>query len=217
MNSKQYFKKPNRNNHLTAALVVIASLVGGSALAQTSPSATNPASAKATTDFWTAKRHLEAKPIELIPSATHKLEPLSVVPQSSGPEQMVPGAPPVKPGDTSFATRVHPAVDLKSSSDGVAPSNTSSHGSHFTTSRVFPDAAVSTWPYSIAGRLTAFNPVSGQTLFCSASVLRPRLVITAGHCVYHAGPTNDDPSTNRYFYKNFNFVPSYNNGAAPFG
>lgn len=217
INSMKYFEKTTRNISLAGAVALVAALASGSALAQTSPSMTNPASAKQTSDFWTAKRHLDAKPIELIPAPTHKLEPLSAVPQSTGPELMAPGAPPAKPGDTSFATRIHPAVGLKSSDDGISPSNTSSHGSYFTTSRVFPDAATSTWPYSISGRLTAFNPVSGQTLFCSASVLRPRIVITAGHCVYHAGPTNDDPSTNRYFYKNLAFTPSYNNGAAPFG
>jgi V8-like Glu-specific endopeptidase len=44
-------------------------------------------------------------------------------------------------------------------------------------------------------------------------VLRPRIVVTAGHCV-------SNPSTvpaNRFFFTNFLFVPAFNNGAAPFG
>jgi V8-like Glu-specific endopeptidase len=57
------------------------------------------------------------------------------------------------------------------------------------------------------------DPRTGGNFYCSASVLRPRIIVTAGHCVTH-------PSTSpffRYFYSNFLFVPAYNNGSAPYG
>ena len=92
------------------------------------------------------------------------------------------------------------------------PEATSSFGARFTTGRVFPDAATTTYPNSTVGKLFFHDPRTGEDFVCSASVLRPRLIATAGHCVTH-------PSTvpaQRYFFTNFLFVPAFRNGAAPF-
>jgi len=96
--------------------------------------------------------------------------------------------------------------------DQVVPEATSSFGARFTTGRVFPDAATTTYPNSTVGKLFFHDPRTGEDFVCSASVLRPRLIATAGHCVTH-------PSTvpaQRYFFTNFLFVPAFRNGAAPF-
>lgn len=168
--------------------------------------------------------------MELTPGPGHRLQPLdSVAPQSQGPAQTGAGARPTTLDTQSLARQLHTPLALpedggvanNGSGDtprsGPTQLNTSSTGAYFTTSRVFPDAATTAYPYITAGRLFYSNPRTGRTFVCSASVLRPRVVVTAGHCVYHAGPTSDDPSTNKYFYANWQFVPAYNNGAAPVG
>jgi hypothetical protein len=96
---------------------------------------------------------------------------------------------------------------------GVQPESSSSFGAFFTTSRVFPAATLTTYPYSAAGKLFFTDPRSGRNSVCSAAVLRPRVVATAGHCV--TKPSTDPGQ--RYFYTNFLFVPAFDNGAAPFG
>ena len=212
-----------RREMLTLAVAAASvALLGTTAGAQTtSPTTRATASDRAIQDFWTPERILASKPIALKPAPGFLPKPLTVDPQSDpAPFVSSPGAAPTKGDDTSLARRVHPplkaAANAISAAD-VEPANTSTTGAYFTTNRVSPDAAVNSWPYRIAGKLLAYNPVSKATINCSASVLRARLVVTAGHCVYHAGPTSDDSSSNRYFYTNFNFIPAYTNGAAPLG
>src|SRR6478672_5861861 len=79
----------------------------------------------------------------------------------------------------------------------------------FVSSRIVPQAADTAYPYSAVGRL-AFNTPGGQAS-CSAAVIAPRLIITAGHCV-HLGSGGQGG-----FYSNFVFVPSYRNGSGPSG
>jgi V8-like Glu-specific endopeptidase len=172
--------------------------------------------------FWTPKRLLEARPIEMRPSVDQFLS-LSHRAESQASTHTGVGAPPIIMGNGNLTRQLHSPKALGSTENSSAkttdnlPPSTSSEGAYFTTSRVFPDAATTTYPYLTVGQLVFHNPVSNQDSYCSASVLRPRVVVTAGHCVYHAGPTEDDPSGNRYFYSNWMFTPAYNNGAAPLG
>mgnify|MGYP001766301940 CR=1 FL=1 len=204
----------------TAAVAVV--LCGATASAQTaSPSARATASDKVIRDFWTAQRILAAEPIATIPGPDHRTTPLAA--ESGGEKEIsVSAVAPTMGDDPSLFKRVHPPVEGRSgatatSSGEVEPYNAGTTGAYFTTARVTPDAAVSSWPHRIAGRLLAFNPVSHASLTCSAAVVRPRLVVTAGQCVHHAGPTADDKTNNRYFYTNFIFIPAYADGAAPLG
>ena len=173
--------------------------------------------------FWTAARLLSAKPIEpalrvaadgrpLVSDTAAKFTGTAV--KGTG------GLPSVQPGASLRKTLVS-ASDLAGAqaeanvSEDVSaiPEASSSFGARFTTSRVFPDATTIAYPYRTAGKLFFHDPRTGGNFVCSASVLRPRIIVTAGHCVTH-------PSTNpfiRYFYSNFFFVPAYNNGSAPYG
>ena len=54
-----------------------------------------------------------------------------------------------------------------------------------------------------------FSDAAGQTYICSGTVIQPRLIITAGHCVYDA--------VTKTWNKNFRFVPGYHKGNAPYG
>jgi V8-like Glu-specific endopeptidase len=93
----------------------------------------------------------------------------------------------------------------------AAPRSIGSSGIPYTTSRVFPDAAVTAAPYRLAGKLFFRDPGTGSTYVCSASIIQRRLLLTAGHCVYNAAA--------RRFYTDFNFIPAYNATLAtqPFG
>lgn len=90
----------------------------------------------------------------------------------------------------------------------ATPEAIGTYGLPFTTSRVFPDAAVSTYPYRAVGKLFFRDPRTGTNNVCSGSVINSRLILTAGHCVF-------DTARN-YFFDNFLFVPAFRAGAAPF-
>jgi V8-like Glu-specific endopeptidase len=69
------------------------------------------------------------------------------------------------------------------------------------------DQTSSFYPYSAAGKL--FFTAGGSTYNCSASLIKPGIVVTAGHCVADFGT--------RQYYSNWQFVPAYHNGSAPYG
>lgn len=78
----------------------------------------------------------------------------------------------------------------------------------FSSSQLVPTDARLHYPYRAAGKL--FFSQDGRNFICSGAVLRPRLVLTAGHCV-HAGSGGGDG-----FFDNFLFVPAYHDGQAPY-
>lgn len=173
------------------------------------------AAAAAVDAYWTPQRLLDAKPLELVPQVGPN--GLPIAPQgttdTAPPVQSGGGLPTLTPAPHDAKTFIPAAYLDHSPLAGVIPNATSSYGARYTTSRVFPDAAVNTYPTLTAGKLFFSDPRTGGNFVCSASVLRIRVVVTAGHCVTH-------PSTvaaQRYFYSNFLFVPAYINGAGVVG
>jgi V8-like Glu-specific endopeptidase len=174
--------------------------------------------------YWTNQRLREAEPMELpapetqgpqgmpegatieSPGLTRELE------ESEGEGEA--GSPPeIDPGDTLRRQLDYDPEDRDAKMPEVKPRATSSFGAFFTTKRVTPDSTTTSYPYRTIGKLFFRDPRRNVNNVCSAAVLRPRLVATAGHCV-------TSPSTaaaNRYFFTDFLFVPAFNNGAAPFG
>ena len=63
------------------------------------------------------------------------------------------------------------------------------------------------WPYRASGKL--FFNSDGKSYICSASLIKRGIVVTAAHCVSEYGKNR--------FYTDFQFVPGYRDGAAPFG
>lgn len=92
----------------------------------------------------------------------------------------------------------------------AVPENVGTQGAYFSSSRLIPTSARLTYPYRPNGKLFFTIPGRGDT-HCSAAVIGPRLIATAGHCV-HSGSGGQDG-----FYENFLFVPSHHRGDAPFG
>lgn len=207
---------------LPAAAVAQQPRAGGTA---SPPQAASAAEAVGADSYWTAERLRGARPPGLpaprvvgragLPRGA-QLETVTI-------EKPVKGAG--KPGlgpsvtDPGLQKQLLPPVAGQGESEnmpqtgGVGIEATSSFGAYFTTSRVFPDAALTVYPYSAAGKLFFTNPRTNQNFVCTASVLRPRIVVTAGHCVTNPSTT----AAGRFFYTNFLFVPAFNNGAAPFG
>jgi V8-like Glu-specific endopeptidase len=102
-----------------------------------------------------------------------------------------------------------PLIRYDAGSDDSRSKGTS--GYPFTTTRVFPDTAVSTAPYRMAGKLLFRDGVTNSWYMCTAAIISYRLVLTAGHCVYNA--------TGKRFYTDFRFTPGYNAilGTQPYG
>lgn len=164
--------------------------------------------------YWTPERLRSAKPMELHPEVGADGFPVpSQGPTKAAPSVSVGGAAPsVKIGDKARRVLVPETFRLEAEPQSeVVPFATSSFGAYFTTLRVFPDAATLTYPYQTAGQLFFTDPMTGGNFVCTASVLRWRVLVMAGHCVAHGSTT----AANRYFYSKFMFVPSENNGAAP--
>lgn len=92
---------------------------------------------------------------------------------------------------------------------GVTPEDFGTNNHPFTTVRadLFGLNDNTVYPYRAAGRLT-FN-VPGGSKYCSASLIKPGIVVTAAHCVANFGQ--------KQFYSGWQFVPGYRNGSAPFG
>jgi V8-like Glu-specific endopeptidase len=166
--------------------------------------------------YWTPERLLSAQTIELHPEVDARGLPIvSEVATQPGQSVFVDGAEAsFKLGNSAqrilIPANLLPTVEP---ADGIQKDATSSFGAYFTTSRVFPDAATTAGPNKTIGKLFFTDPRTGTNFVCSASVLRFRLVVTAGHCVAHGSPTPSD----QYFYSKFMFVPSELSGAAPNG
>jgi V8-like Glu-specific endopeptidase len=87
------------------------------------------------------------------------------------------------------------------------PASGSAKG-YFTSARLVPTSADRSYPYSTVGKLFFHIPNNGD-FYCSAAVIRARLIATAGQCV-HSGTASPG------FYTDFEFVPAYRDGVAPF-
>ena len=150
--------------------------------------------------YWTSERMRNAIPVVAQPAS---VDVNGYPTAAQGPTDRTrsvefAGAPPTVPLRASDAKVLIPGLQ-DTDPVSVVPTLTSSFKAHFTTSRVFPDAAVSAYPNLAAGKLFFRDQGAGTNNVCSASVIRHRIVVTAGHCVAK-------PSTNpnqRYFYTNF--------------
>jgi V8-like Glu-specific endopeptidase len=165
--------------------------------------------------YWTPARLLNAKVMK--PSPGPRWAPAEATLDLTTPTIAASGSPPTEDAASDLAEVVLPGGGTAQApdQDQVSPADDLGHGL-FTESRVFPvPAQTAQYPYpaSTVGALFYHDPRTGGDGRCSASVLRPRIILTAGHCVVKASTS----SNGRYFYTNFAFYPSYNTGAAPVG
>ncbi|MFL6194914.1 MAG: trypsin-like serine peptidase [Thermoanaerobaculia bacterium] len=161
--------------------------------------------------FWTPERFQNAQPLPMTAVGSTA--------SANDPEEYAePAGPAVSAAGRAPSARVRPdlknrlfepwedALDLPGS---VAETASGSAGAYFTSARLVPSTADLAYPYSTVGKLFFTIPGRGE-FYCSASVLRQRVVLTAAQCI-HSGTSSPG------FYTNFRFVPAYRNGTAPFG
>jgi V8-like Glu-specific endopeptidase len=98
---------------------------------------------------------------------------------------------------------------LEAEGGSVAPQEYGTYNHVYTTARVngYSSQTSSYYPYRAAGKL--YFQINGASYVCSASMIKPGIAVTAGHCVANYGTGK--------FYSNWQFVPAYANGSAPYG
>jgi V8-like Glu-specific endopeptidase len=175
--------------------------------------ASTNSNADAVVNYWTAnngERLRRAKPVEAKAAISPKA--LSTTTRTTAPSVEGEGRAPSVTVPASTQQLVTPTTQAQSvKTPGIQPNNFGTAGALFTSSRIIPLSADQFYPYATVGKLFFTDPRTGQDSVCSASVLRPRVVLTAGHCVHRgSGGSNG-------FYTNFAFVPAYRDGVAPYG
>lgn len=100
-------------------------------------------------------------------------------------------------------------TEFNSAASGVTSDAFGTSGLAYTTSRTDGYAGNGTYhyPYRATGILL-FNEGS-NTFYCSASLIKPGVIVTAAHCVANFGQNQ--------FWSNWVFAPAYKQGKAPFG
>ena len=94
------------------------------------------------------------------------------------------------------------------SDGGVTPERFGTFDQPFTTARADLSSPTNTmYPYRASGKL--FFKIGTDTYMCSASLLKRGIVVTAAHCIVDFGK--------KQAYANWQFIPGYRNGIAPFG
>jgi V8-like Glu-specific endopeptidase len=187
------------------------------ALEPVSISRPNQASTNSNVDavinYWMAnngERLRRAKPVE--PKAAISPQAASTTTRTTKPSVEGKGSAPTVTLPPSTQQLFTPTTQPQAvNTTGVQPNNFGTAGALFTSSRIIPLAADQAYPYVTVGKLFFTDPRTGENSVCSASVLRPRIVLTAGHCVHRgSGGSNG-------FYTNFVFIPAYRDGVAPYG
>lgn len=166
--------------------------------------------------YWTPERLQSAKPLNLPKSTPSKTQSGAKSGQSSGKRVISSGHPPTLPIAPKenllfepLNSTPQPGSELPVSANKIAQRSQGRSNAYFTSSRVIPaPAAQNYYPYSATGKLF-FSDSAGKSYICSGTAIQPRLVITAGHCVYDA--------ETKTWHTNFLFVPAYHYGNAPFG
>lgn len=169
---------------------------------------------------WTAEQFRDAKPLEA--PAVYGVSP------SALPKRTLANSQPL--GRTASSPSSAPTIALEPNYDNklfdyvesaaaqaeypAQPQEGSGlyegkYSAYFTSARVTPaPAAQSSYPYSATGKLY-FKNNAGEALFCTGVVIAPRLVLTAGQCVYDMAK--------KAYYKDFKFEPGFHKGKSPYG
>jgi hypothetical protein len=201
-------------NQQMAALAVLAAALFWVQHSQAQDNAmliVNP-DARTVTTYWTAERLKAAKPLVMPSSAAGAGLRGQRDPAPPGQAQGGDGQPPAL--QVRLPVRRLFTPDAKPNRAVATPhAGNNEDRASYTSTRVFPlfegvaapYSADRAYPYRTVGRL--FFTAGGKPMFCSASVIQRRIVVTAGHCV-HSG-------TSSGYFSNWMFVPAYRDGSAP--
>lgn len=192
---------------MAASACLIVTAVSASSVSESSFSKENDNS-KSLSDYWTPERMKNAKelPLPLVNSDNIVEVPAGQLEKNIGDSGD--GAPPALTVQPDLKPLFTPKTAVESVIDATVPFNRGTFNLDFSSSQLVPLTADITYPYRTVGKLFFTIPNSGDYV-CSASVLRQRIIVTAGHCV-HSGSNG-----NNGFYTNWRFIPAYRDGVAP--
>jgi V8-like Glu-specific endopeptidase len=177
---------------------------------------------RSATGYWTPERFREAKPMPQpanrpgaaeqpqLPQEQEDIGNTSVFESGYGPTVYV------RPDRFNrLFTPAEPNAAMTEEKTGEAqdptvPLDNGTANALYSSQPLIPRSAVTSDPYRRAGKLFGTIPGVGD-FTCTASVIKPRLIVTAGHCV-HSGSGGSGG-----FFTNFVFVPAFDNGTAPYG
>jgi V8-like Glu-specific endopeptidase len=173
-------------------------------------------SAAQTREYWTPERLASARPVDLRAGLTPA--EADALAAAAGPQVATVGAPPagiVQPNNYRILLNPYmvPGYEEETSdAEENVPGAYGTSGLRYSNTRNVPFSATTdnAYPHRTIGKWFFSSP-SGGNFVCSASVIRHRIVVTAGHCLH-----NGNGSANGW-YTNFLFIPAYRAGAAPFG
>lgn len=160
--------------------------------------------------YWTSERLANAQP--MLPKVNQNAVTPEAAAQGSGTPVSLPGKRPTVTVNADAATRLYDPAQarIQPEAGDIESQAVGSFGAHYTSARVNAPALETIYPNRTSGKLF-FTGNTGGNFVCSASVLRLRIVVTAGHCVHRgSGGTGG-------FHRNFLFVPAFRDGAAPLG
>lgn len=149
-----------------------------------------------------------AKPMPMPAARGNPPSPL----HPAGDPHLLFGSPGVSPGDPGTGeenpVQLLPPRVLEDKTP-VNPPEFGTSNQVFTTNQVNASGNRTSkfYPYRAAGKL--FFKIGANNFLCSASLIKPGIVVTAAHCVANFGKNQ--------FYTAWQFVPAYNNGSAPYG
>jgi V8-like Glu-specific endopeptidase len=143
-----------------------------------------------------------------------KVMPLPLNPSPADSRQATPTLGPSGYSRGAEGTGIESPVFLGAPADnngttGVGSQDYGTNNHPFTTARAdgYSQATNTHFPYRAAGKL--YFLISGASYICSASLIKPGVIVAAAHCVANYGASQ--------FYSGWQFVPGYRNGAAPYG
>jgi V8-like Glu-specific endopeptidase len=112
-------------------------------------------------------------------------------------------------GKLSPVTLIAGSKALASQADGVSPQDfgTSNHVYTEARTNALGDLTTRYYPFRPTGKLW-FN-IGTSSYVCSASLIKPGVIVTAAHCVANFGASQ--------FYSNWQFAAAYDGGVAPYG
>jgi len=163
--------------------------------------------------YWTAERLAGAQPMPL-QQLDRETDPFPAA-QAAGDAGSVlaAGRAPIAGVRPDAASRLFEPLDFEAALEedfgSIAEPASGSTKAFFTSARLVPLSADQAYPYSTVGKLFFTIPGNGD-FYCSAAVIRSRLIATAGQCV-HSGTASPG------FFTNFEFIPAFRDGVAPFG
>lgn len=156
-------------------------------------------------EYWTKERMQNAKPF---PVPAVRNNSVQEIPTSALPTQEFGDSGNGSPPTAKLKLKSEQLFTPQSGLKDATPFDRGGLKQNFSSSRLIPQTADKAYPYSTVGKLFFTTPQGD--FVCSASALRPRVILTAGHCV-HSGTGGVSG-----FYKNWKFVPAFRDGSAPY-